>query len=1014
MLFEVPPICDKAPLSTLDELMSLTFYEVLGVSLVATRKELNKAFGRVALQFHPDKGGDPVAFAYVRLCYDVLSDPAKRRVYDAEGKSSFNASFRPAAPSADAPGTAPGRSVYEVPAPPINKTFLKELIKMQGSHTFMLNGIPMAQYLEDLLHDRPPTVKYQECALADKIDTKLRLTVTGTPPIYGTPRVLRYAALMGMPVMEIDAPASHGQQVYKYAVKHDLPRHWLQEAFGSPANIVEFRGRVLGAAASGAVKKALNLMCYGNALRDWLRDQHLQRLPAELIKVMGELRGVARHIRQNAPDAWKEAVKGRKHPDLTLMSIQCQVGERVEIDIASSSVPDGVTLHGWLGDSILISRFTADEYLKAMADDNILFTEKSIPNTPAEYFETFKSITGIDFDIGELHTRTEKRWHCYKYAARWLKSKAAWDRADAEERKELKKPPSMPTLDFAIAVEGILCCHMSHASGKMESYDKTNGVWLTGDAGLFAPKGESLSDALMNIFGPNTWRLVRDGPKTRWRMEKGDVPLFHGGALGPIGEMCKYLQVRSDMPALDEGDGAHKLINFKGKYCLDFSRKEPEFDWDDDEQLLAALQSPVRESKPSDRTVRSTPAEFKEYQHADKLELARAIRAVMIDLKDNDVMSDDVARQFKDAASKHTITQKIFVDAHNDINSSFYQLRLCAEPCSDTGFRCQVATMADRGEGCTSKGTLRELMEQCLGVHNGRTQLGYSAVGRQEMVTSKNAEAPSELSANLFLCKNLWIDDFKPQQPLTTAILRQMSGQNNLSAARKGKCEFVYKYRGQVFLACNGLWRPDVAWIGSDSRRHSGLMFTVQYVDNPVGPNQRQKDSSIKENLSAGRAEWWFLVRVFWLVDQPRPKEDHTEPKPPNTLALAMELLGTQSSDFELTSDDFNRFHSEKLMAYVLNLNKPTTSEVEGAFEEWMSEAHPDVPWNSSNTKKVLSTYLEYCPGKTLQKYGTRKRSGVNCYMYEGEIMVRKPRALFSTSEPAMASDSAALVSPPP
>jgi len=177
-------------------------------------------------------------------------------------------------------------------------------------------------------------------------------------------------------------------------------------------------------------------------------------------------------------------------------------------------------------------------------------------------------------------------------------------------------------------------------------------------------------------------------------------------------------------------------------------------------------------------------------------------------------------------------------------------------------------------------------------------------------------------------------------------------------------------------------------------------------VDNPVGPNQRQKDSSIKENLIAGRAEWWFLVRVFWLVEQPRHKEDHTEPKPPNTLAMARELLGNQSCDFELTADAFEKFYSDSLKVYVMSLNKPTTIEVEHAFDDWMAKEYPSEQWNPTNTKKTIGCYLEYCPGRTLPKFGTRKRGGVNCYMHEGEIVVRKTTTLFDGPAPAVASAS--------
>eukprot|EP00969_Alexandrium_andersonii_P270059 11936730-Alexandrium_andersonii.AAC.1 len=155
------------------------------------------------------------------------------------------------------------------------------------------------------------------------------------------------------------------------------------------------------------------------------------------------------------------------------------------------------------------------------------------------------------------------------------------------------------------------------------------------------------------------------------------------------------------------------------------------------------------------------------------------------------------------------------------------QARLVFEPCSDTGLRCQVATMKDSGDGSTGKGTLRELCEACLGTFNGDAQLGYSAVLKQEVLQVKDKEAPSEQTSNMYLCKHAWVDDFKPSKPLCTAVLRQLSGGNSITAARKHGREVTFKFRGQLFLLTNGIWQPDVPFVGADARRVTGLSFDV-------------------------------------------------------------------------------------------------------------------------------------------------------------------------------------------
>ncbi len=64
-------------------------YDVLGVPKTATQEEIKRAYRRLARQWHPDKNPDnPEAeerFKEIQAAYDVLSDPEKRKRYDAFG-----------------------------------------------------------------------------------------------------------------------------------------------------------------------------------------------------------------------------------------------------------------------------------------------------------------------------------------------------------------------------------------------------------------------------------------------------------------------------------------------------------------------------------------------------------------------------------------------------------------------------------------------------------------------------------------------------------------------------------------------------------------------------------------------------------------------------------------------------------------------------------------------------------------------------------------------------------------
>jgi len=67
--------------------VSTEFYDILKVQSNATTIEIKKAYRRLALSHHPDKGGNEEEFKRITEAYEVLSDNKKRKEYDIFGKN---------------------------------------------------------------------------------------------------------------------------------------------------------------------------------------------------------------------------------------------------------------------------------------------------------------------------------------------------------------------------------------------------------------------------------------------------------------------------------------------------------------------------------------------------------------------------------------------------------------------------------------------------------------------------------------------------------------------------------------------------------------------------------------------------------------------------------------------------------------------------------------------------------------------------------------------------------------
>ena len=61
-------------------------YDVLGVAKNESPDAIKKAYRKLAVKNHPDKGGDPEKFKEIQKAFDVLGDERKREIYDQYGE----------------------------------------------------------------------------------------------------------------------------------------------------------------------------------------------------------------------------------------------------------------------------------------------------------------------------------------------------------------------------------------------------------------------------------------------------------------------------------------------------------------------------------------------------------------------------------------------------------------------------------------------------------------------------------------------------------------------------------------------------------------------------------------------------------------------------------------------------------------------------------------------------------------------------------------------------------------
>eukprot|EP00973_Karenia_brevis_P019966 2740212-Karenia_brevis.AAC.1 len=201
---------------------------------------------------------------------------------------------------------------------------------------------------------------YRESILADTTDMKCRLiagyreghaevptsiagemrrqvpkSMLGWSVLQG-PKVLRRLFFVDMPVnvAEDDLVAAHFKVLAGVAQDLQVESSVLQ-AYVTDGNAVKLH-RQKWAAETGTTVKAVKTLCaavgYGSAAADWKLEHKVVELPVDILAIKQTLSVVGQRLWERASDDVRRVCSTRPRPQLTLLSLTAQVGERVMVD----------------------------------------------------------------------------------------------------------------------------------------------------------------------------------------------------------------------------------------------------------------------------------------------------------------------------------------------------------------------------------------------------------------------------------------------------------------------------------------------------------------------------------------------------------------------------------------------------------------------------------------------------------------------------------------------------------
>lgn len=183
-----------------------------------------------------------------------------------------------------------------------------------------------------------------------------------------------------------------------------------------------------------------------------------------------------------------------------------------------------------------------------------------------------------------------------------------------------------------------------------------------------------------------------------------------------------------------------------------------------------------------------------------------------------------------------------------------------------------------------------------------------------------------------------------------------------------------------MILLCNGTWVPDEPFKGADERRLQGIDFLVRFRDDPHGPNEVQKDATLKMHIGRLVPEFWFVTRAVWLAATPRPMADQTLPRSPNSRSLVDEMIAAHTAA-AVHVDFVDEYVQAKLITYEVSVHLPSSALVIVKDFVLFAREQKGVEISDEDARASLERVMQYKRGHTVRNFAARPRTSINAYL---------------------------------